>query len=145
MGWKNITEVEASFRHIEPSLDEMLEQARASLVNKGIVLHDDSNRSGAGGHDFAYFTWSFHFEKREDYGSEIKRATVRLYYREQLMEEDPQTIEVTSVAEIFQIGKQSRVREVREMIYPIEQFLTMRIEQVIIDNLVAAEQILAKY
>jgi hypothetical protein len=61
------------------------------------------------------------------------------------MDEDSQTIEVTSVAEIFQIGKQSRVREVREMIYPIEQFLNKRMDQVIIDNLVAAEQFFAKY
>jgi hypothetical protein len=78
MGWKNITEVEASFHRIEHTLDMMFEQVRPSLVNKGIVWRDNSNRSGAGSHDFAYFTWSFHFEKREDYGSEIKRATVRL-------------------------------------------------------------------
>jgi hypothetical protein len=145
MGWKNIADVEASFRHIERSLDVMLEQICASLVNKGIVLRDDSNRSGVGGHDFAYFAWIFHFVKREDYGSEIKRASVRLYYHEQLMEEDPQTIEVSSVAEIFQTGKQSRVCEVKKMIYPIEQFHTMRMDQVIIDNLASAEQILAKY
>jgi hypothetical protein len=145
MGWKNIADIEASFRHIEQSLDVMLEQVRPSLVNKGIVLRDDSNRSGAGGHDFAAFIWSFHFEKREDYGSEIKRANVRLWYREQLMEEDPQTIEVSSVAEIFQTGKQSRVCEVKKMIYPIEQFLTMRMDQVIIELLASAEQILAKY
>jgi hypothetical protein len=145
MGWKNIADVEASFRHIEQSLDVMLEQVRAGLVNKGIVLRDESNRSGVGGHDFAYFAWIFHFEKREDYGSEIKRATVRLSYREQLMEEDSQTIEVGSVAEIFQTGKQSRVCEVKKMIYPIEQFLTMRMDQVIIEQLAAAEQFLAKY
>lgn len=145
MGWKNIADVKASFRRIEQSLDAMLEEVRTGLVNKGIVLRDDSTRSGGGGYDFPYFTWSFHFVKREDFGSEIKRATVRLYYREQLMEEDPQTIEVGSVAEIFQTGKQSRVLEVKEMIYPIEQFLTMRMDQVIIEELAAAEQFLAKY
>jgi hypothetical protein len=34
MGWKNIADVEASFRHIERSLDVMLEQICASLVIK---------------------------------------------------------------------------------------------------------------
>lgn len=61
------------------------------------------------------------------------------------MEEDPQIIEVTSLAEIFQIGKQSRVREIREIIYPIDQFLIMRMDKVVIENIAVAEQILAKY
>lgn len=145
MGWKTTAESEASFRPIEHSLDVMLEQIRASLVNKGIVLREGSNRSGFGGHGYDYFSWSFHFEKREALGSEIKLATARLKYLEPIMEEDSQTIEVSSIAEIFQTGKQSRVCEIKEMIYPIEQFLTMRMDQVISDNIAAAEQILSKY
>ena len=145
MGWKTTAEIEASFRPIEHSLDAMLEQIRASLVNKGIVLREDSNRSGFGGHSYTTFRWSFHFEKREALGSEIKRATARLNYLEPIMEEDPQTIEVTSLAEIFQIGKQSRVREIREIIYLIDQFLNMKMDQVISDNIAAAKQILSKY
>jgi hypothetical protein len=123
----------------------MFEQTSPSLINEGIVWRNESNRSGAGVHSFPSFIWSFHFEKREAYGSEIKRATVRLWYREPFMEEDSQRIEVGSVAEIFQTGKQSRLSEVIEMFYPIKQFLPMRMDQVIIDNLATAEQFLAKY
>jgi hypothetical protein len=145
MDWKNTDEIEASFRQIEHSLDVRLEQACVNLVNKGIVLREDSNRSGIGGHSYTSFVWSFHFEKREAFGSEIKRATVQLWYREPIMEGDSQRMEITSVAEIFQIGKQSRLCEVREMFYPIEQFLTMKMDQLILENFAATEQILSKY
>jgi hypothetical protein len=61
------------------------------------------------------------------------------------MEGDSQRMELTSVAEIFQIGKQSRLCEVREMFYSIEQFLTMKMDQFILENFDATEQILSKY
>lgn len=144
MEYRDDTEVEASFRPLERRLDARLEEARARLEREGIAVRDNSNRSGFGG-GFPYFTWAFNFAKREDYGSEIKRATARLWYLEPALEEEPQTIEVTSVAEIFQIGKQSRVSEVSKTVYPIEEFLNLRMEQVIIDQLAAAEQILAEY
>lgn len=137
-------EVEASFRPVERMLDTMLEEARTCLDQEGIAVRDDSNRSGFG-HGFSYFVWAFNFEKREAFGSEIKRATARLWYFEPALEEELQTIKVTSVAEIFQIGKQSRVLEWKEEAYPIKQFLNMRMEQVIMDCLAFAEQILAKY
>ena len=145
MGWKTFAEIEASFRPIEHSLDTMLEEICASLVNKGIVLREDSNRTGVGGHSYTTFRWSFHFEKRAAYGSEIKRATVRLNYLEPIIEEDPQIIEVTSVAEIFQTGKQSRFIEASEKTYPINQFLNIKMDSIILENITAAEQILSKY
>lgn len=145
MRWKTTAEIEASFRPIEHLLDGMLEQAYASLINRGIVLREDSNRSGFGGHSYTTFRWSFHFEKRQAYRSEIKRATTRLNYLEPIMEEDPQIMEVTSVAEVFQIGKESRVSEISEMLYPINQFLNMRMDSIIFESIAAAEQILSKY
>jgi hypothetical protein len=144
MGFKDNAEVEASFRPVEQRLNAMLEKVRSRLEDKGITVRDDSNRSGFGG-GFPYFTWAFNFVKREDYGSEIKRATARLWYFEPALEEEPQTIKVTSVAEIFQIGKQSRVSEVSDVVYPIEQFLNMKMEQVIIERLADAERLLAEY
>jgi hypothetical protein len=121
MEYKVQDEVEASFRPVERRLDAMLEEARARLALQGIIIRDDSNRSGFGG-GFPYFVWAFNFEKREYYGSEIKRATTRLWYLEPSPKEEVQRIEVTSVAEIFQIGKQSRVCEGNKVVYPVEQF-----------------------
>ncbi|HYP51489.1 MAG TPA: hypothetical protein VEQ34_11160, partial [Pyrinomonadaceae bacterium] len=118
-------EVEASFRPLERKLDAMLEEARARLNDEGIAVRDESNRTGFGG-GFSDFVWAFDFEKREDYGSEIKRAKARLWYFEPDMKGEPRKIEVTSVAEIFQIGKQSRVYEVSKVVYPIEQFLNLK-------------------
>jgi hypothetical protein len=137
-------EVESSFRPIERMLDAMLKEARTLLQRKGVAVRDGSNRSGFG-HGYSYFVWAFNFEKREDYGSEIKRATARLWYFEPALKGESQRIEVTSVAEIFQIGKPSRVRETTEMDFPIEQFFTMKMDQVVLDCIAAARQTLAKY
>lgn len=97
------------------------------------------------GHGSSYFVWAFNFEKREDYGSELKLATARLRYFEPDQKEEPRMIKVTSASEIFQTGKQSRVLERKEEIYPLEQFLNLKIEQVIIAQLAVAGQILAEY
>ena len=144
MSFRPINEIEASFRSVEQRLDAMLEIARARLEREGIALSDISNRSGFDG-GFPAFAWGFRFVKREDFGSEIKRATVRLEYREPALEGEPQMIEDTFVAEIFQIGKQSRVRETSKMVYPIGQFLDMSMDQVVTDRIAAAGLILAKY
>ncbi|MDQ3800347.1 MAG: hypothetical protein M3384_12925 [Acidobacteriota bacterium] len=144
MSWRTIEEAEASFRPIERMLDAMLEESRANLVNEGILLREDSNRTGFGGHSYPAFIWSFHFEKRQPYGSEIKRATAQLTYRETLAEGEPQKMEVTSYAEIFQTGKQSRFSEGRKMLYPIDRFLSMRMDLIIIDCIAEAERILSK-
>jgi hypothetical protein len=145
MDFRNTTEIETSFRSLEQRLDAMLEDARAGLEREGIASVDDSNRSGFDGSGIPAFVWHFRFVRREDFGSEIKRATVRLRYGEPALEGESQRVEVTSVAEIFQIGKQSRVAEVMEMVYPLEQFLNLKMERVIMDWIAAAEQILAKY
>lgn len=144
MNWRTIDEAEASFRPVERMLDAMLEESRASLVSEGIILREESNRTGFGGHSYPAFSWSFHFERRQPYGSEIKRATTKLTYRETLLQGEPQQMEVAFVAEIFQIGKQSRFCEGREMIYPIDQFLNMRMDLIIIDWIAAAEHILSE-
>lgn len=144
MEFKTHVEVEASFRPIERMLDTMLEEVRACLENRGIVIRDDSNRSGFG-HGFSYFIWAFDFEKQEAFGSEIKRAMAELWYLEPSLQEEFQRIEVTSGAEIFQIGKQSRMKEVRKTVYPIDQFLNLKMDQVIMDCIEYAEKSLAKY
>jgi hypothetical protein len=101
-------EIEASFRRVEQMLDTMLEESRAYIEREGIGLRDESNRSGFDPGGFPYFVWAYYFEKREAYGSEIKRAEARLSYREPVYKDESRMIEVTSGAEIFQIGKQSR-------------------------------------
>ena len=142
--FRTIDEMEAIFRPIEQKLDSMLEQARPILEHEQILLSEHSNRSGFGGHSHPAFTWSFYFEKREPYGSEIKRATIQLTYRVTELEAEPRQIEVTSIAEIFQIGKQSRIREKKEMLYSIDQFLNMKMDLIIIDCTTDSEQTLSK-
>jgi hypothetical protein len=144
MGFRDTAEIEASFRPVERRLDEMLGRARERFEQERIALIDRSNRSGFGG-GFPYFVWSFNFEKREEFGSEIKRSTARLWYLEPALEDEPQTIEVTSHAEIFQISKQSRVRESTKTIYPLQEFLEMEMDEVVTDCLAVAERVLAKY
>lgn len=145
MDFRTISEMEAIFRPVEQRLDAMLENARPILEHEQILLSEYSNRSRFGGHSHPAFSWSFQFDKREPFGSEIKRATTQLTHRVTELEGEPQQIEVTSIAEIFQIGKESRVREISKTFYPINQFLNMRVDQVIFDNIAAAEQILAKF
>jgi hypothetical protein len=141
MNWKTTAEAEVSFRPIERMLDE----SRSNLVNEGILMREESNRTGFGGHSYPAFIWGFHFENRQPFVSDIKRAKVQLTYRETLLEGESQRMEVTTVAEIFQIGKQSRFSEGRKMIYPIDQFLNMRMDSIIIDCIATAKQVLSKY
>jgi hypothetical protein len=144
MAFKSLAEVEASFRRVEQRLDAMLEESRAYLEREQIALRDDSNRSGFGG-GYPYFVWSYQFEKRVAYGSEIKLAAANVWYIEPAEEEEAQIIKVTAIAEIFQTGKHSRVKEIKDRTYLIEKFLHLKLEQVIMNCFVAAEQVLIKY
>ena len=145
MNLRHKSEIEASFRRVEKILDEMLEKTRAFIESRDIRLRDSANRSGFDGSGFPAFQWTYHFEQRTPLGSEIKVAAASLSYREPVCKDESPTIEVSSGAYIFQIGKQSRVSEWKEEVYPIEDFLKMKIEQVIINSFAFAEQVLAKY
>lgn len=122
----------------------MLEESRTYLEREQIALRDDSNRSGFG-HGFPHFVWNYWFEKREAYRGEIKRAAADLWYFEPAEEGEAQVIKVTSIAEIFQIGKFSRVIETEDRYEPIEKFLNMKLEQVVANCFMFAEQVLVKY
>ena len=145
MNLRHKSEIEASFRRAEQMLDAMLEETRTFFEREGIRLRDCTNRSGFDGSGFPSFHWAYNFEKRTPYGSEIKVAAAGLSYREPVFKDESPTIKVTSGAYIFQIGKQSRVSEWKEEVYPIEDFLKMKLEQVVINCFAIAEQVLAKY
>ena len=130
---------------MEQVLDAMLEELRAYLEREGIAVTDNSNRSGFDGSGFPSFTWAYRFEKRTPFRSEIKLAAAALWYREPVYEGEAQTITVTSIAQIFQIGKQSRVQESKKEDYPIGDFLKMKMEQVIMNCFTVAGMVLAKY
>ncbi|HEY8562080.1 MAG TPA: hypothetical protein VIL74_17030 [Pyrinomonadaceae bacterium] len=130
---------------MERLLDAMLEESRTYLEFERIAMRDDSNRSGFDGGGFPSFTWAYRFEKRTPYGSEIKSSVARLWYREPVYEDEAHSIEATSVAQIFQIGKQSRVSEKKERVYPIEKFLNMKMHQIVMECFAEAERVLAKY
>jgi predicted ATPase len=130
---------------MEQMLDTMLEDSREYFEREGIGLRDESNRSGFDPVSSPYFVWAYYFEKREAYGSEIKRAEARLWYREPVYKDESRRIEVTSGAEIFQIGKESRLREITKEAYSIERFLDAGLRQAVKDCIAAAQQVLAKY
>jgi hypothetical protein len=145
MNLRHKSEIEASFRRVEQMLDEMLEETRVFIESESIKLRDSTNRSGFDGSGFPAFQWTYYFEKRTPFGSEIKVAAASLSYREPVYKDQSPTIEVSSGAYIFQIGKQSRVSEWKDEVYPIEDFLKMKMEQVIINCFAFAEKVLAKY
>ncbi len=144
MNYKPLTDIEASFRRIEQRLDAMLEESRSYLESERIALRDESNRSGFD-KGFPYFVWGYNFEKREVYRSELKVATANLRYIEPILEGEAQIIKVGSAAQIFQIGKLSRVQEVKETTYPIEEMLNMKLNQIVMHCIAIAEQVLAAY
>jgi hypothetical protein len=145
MGIRPNGEIEASFRQMERMLDTMLEDSRAYFEREGIGLRDESNRSGFDPVNAPSFVWAYYFERREAYGSEIRRAEARLWYREPVYTDESRRIEVTTGAEIFQIGNQSRVREMTKAVYSVERFADAGLRRVVMDCIVAGEQVLAKY
>jgi hypothetical protein len=145
MSFRPNSEIEASFRRVEQMLDAMLEESRTFLEREGIRLRDATNRAGFDGSGFPSFIWAYDFEKRTPFRSEIKLAAASLWYREPVYEDESQTINVKSSAQIFQIGKQSRVREWKEEVYPMDDFLKMKMEQVIMNCFAFSEQVLVKY
>ena len=145
MNLRHKSEIEASFRRAEQMLDAMLEETRTFIEREGIRLRDSTNRSGFDGSGFPAFQWTYQIEKRTPYGSEIKVAAACLSYREPVCKNQSPTIEVSSGAYIFQICKLSRVSEWKDEVYPIEDFLKMKMEQVIINCFAFAEEVLAQY
>ena len=123
----------------------MLVGSRAHFEREHIGLRDETNRSGFDPVASPSFVWAYHFERREAYGSELKVASARVSYREPVYEEEAQRISIASVAEIFQTGKQSRVKEIKEEAFSIERFLNAGLEQIVMHCIAAAEQVLAKY
>jgi DNA-binding cell septation regulator SpoVG len=145
MNLRHKSEIEASFRRVEQMLDAMFEESHTFFEREGIRLRDSTNRTGFDGSGFPSFQWAYQFEKRTPFGSEIKVAAAVLLYREPVCKDQSPTIEVSSGAYIFQISKLSRVSEWKDEVYPIEDFLKMKMEQVIINCFAVAEQVLAKY
>lgn len=145
MGLRPDGEIEASFRRVERLLDAMLGEAAAFLEQEGIDVQDATNRSGFDQGGFPSFVWAYDFNRRRPFGCEIKQASVGLWYREPVYDDDTQSMEVTSVAQIFQIGKLSRVSESQKQIHPISDFLKMKIDEVIRHGFAYVDHVFANY
>jgi hypothetical protein len=104
---------EKTFRFVEQELDCMLVVAAPAFATREIVVTDRSNRAHLRGEPLAM---ELCFEARRPYsGPEIALVRVRVSYYEPIATESNQTIEIQSIAEIFQPCKESRYRHVSRM------------------------------
>ena len=104
-------EIKFYFAQAAQTLDLLLEQIRPQLEFNQILIHDESNRSGFDKSGVPYYLWEYRFEKRMPYGSEFMLASVRLSYLEPPVPHEVGNLRASWTAEVFQIGKESRVKE----------------------------------
>lgn len=91
-------------------LDRLLDDARLRLEAAGLTITERSNRTGFdhwSGYPYAH--WEVHFRRELEHGSEIAAASARLSFFEPLDDTVQRELTATSIAEIYQTGKQSRV------------------------------------
>lgn len=99
--------VETEFRRIESRLDEMVGRAEPDFRSANVLIQDWSARNYHYKND--HLSWSHSFLKVWDVGVERARITVCLSYTEPLNPEGPPEVELSSRAELFQQGQQSRI------------------------------------
>lgn len=95
------------FRRIESRLDEMVGRAEPDFRSANVLVQDWSARNY--NYKIDHLFWSHSFLKEWDAGVERARITVRLSYTEPLNPEGPPEVELSSRAELFQQGQQSRI------------------------------------
>jgi len=120
----------------------MLEKAGPQLEVNQILVHDESNRSGFDKSGVPYYLWGYRFEKRMPYGSEIMLASVRLKYLEPPIPQEASNVRARWTAEIFQTGKESRVKESGEQNMSLEQLNAADLGTLICSLIVHAQTVL---
>src|SRR5579862_2425170 len=107
---------EASFREAAAELDTLLAAASDGLVREGLSVVDESARTYH--YKNQYLSWCVRLSTEWPIGYERAKITVSLTCNEPVEASDPPKVTARTVAEIFQIGQPSRVREVRESDVP---------------------------
>jgi hypothetical protein len=142
MSFRPENEIKSSFAQAAQTLDLMLEKARPQLELNQILILDESNRSGFDKSGVPYYLWEYRFEKRMPYGSEIMLASVRLNYLEPPIQQEAGKIRAGWTAEIFQTGKQSRVKKSGEQNMSLEELTAADIGTLINNLIVHAQTVL---
>lgn len=102
-------------------LDDRVAASRPLLEAIGILITDRSNRSCFDRSGYPYCLWHLRFERSFPHGSEVARASAELEFVEPWETTQPREVVARSLAEIFQIGKQSRIAERTEQRIPAEE------------------------
>lgn len=122
---------EEQFRFAEAAVDRMVRDALPVLRAAEISIHDRSNREGFRG-DRLMLALSFQHQAQAS-APEIAMVTVTLGYNEPVEAEEEAVLELDGVAEIFQIGKESRCRQ-----QYYSQVLLAEVEHLGLANLISA-------
>jgi hypothetical protein len=103
-------EIESAFAGTCRLLDRLLDDARPRLVAAGVTITDRSNRSCFDKSGYPYCLWLHRFDRQFRHDSEIAVASAELSFFEPI---DPVGRELValSIAEIYQVGKRSRVND----------------------------------
>ena len=103
-------QIRESFDRLVRLLDAAIESARPALESASISIRDASNRSCFDMSGWPYCVYDMHFERRYAHGSETALAAAELYFREPY-DSSERTVIARSIAEVFQTGSLSRIRE----------------------------------
>lgn len=117
---RSTAEIKAAFAHTLKLLDDRVAALRPALEEAGIDITDRSNRSCFDRSGYPYCLWHLRFERRFPHGSEVALASAELQFLEPLEASTPRELVLSSVAEIFQVGKQSRIEERAEHRVPAD-------------------------
>jgi hypothetical protein len=98
---------EAAFREAERRLDALLTAAREALERDGVTIEDQSARSYH--YKNQYLTWAVRLELTWQVSPERARVTVYIEHSELAHGRGAPELRVSRRAEVFQVGKTSRI------------------------------------
>jgi hypothetical protein len=129
-----------AFRTVERELDRLVEHAMARLLASDVRVEDESARQYHYKNEL--LVWTYRFQTSWPVGSEIAQITVRLQFAE--FDEPPALIkvEVRTVAEVFQVGQISRVRNADWRVVTLERLMADGVDAVVLDEIAAARKLL---
>jgi hypothetical protein len=125
-------EIEAAFARTLRTLDDRVAASRPALEAIGIFITDRSNRSCFDRSGYPYCLWRLRFDRSYPHGSEVARASAELEFFEPLKVSTPRELVARSVAELFQIGKQSRVDDRAERRLPADASGELDVEKLVV-------------
>ena len=111
-------DAEERFRAAEQVLDELLLQDRPALT--GLMIHDQCGRTY--NYKNPFLTWCYYFIRNVQDGTETRRVSVYVTFMEPPDLEKEDLISIETRAEVFQVGKPSRIDKRLESETTLENF-----------------------